>query len=176
MNVLKPRQPVPSLEISTLQGPWSLSQQRPENFTMLVFYRGLHCPICAKYLQELEKLISDFDESGVIALAISSDDEGRAQQTASDWGLGKVNIGYGLTVEQARDWGLHRSAGKGKTSIGIEEPDEFSEPGLFLVRPDGTLYWSQVSTMPFARPHFKEILGALGFVTANDYPARGELD
>jgi hypothetical protein len=29
--------------------------------------------------------------------------------------------------------------------------------------------------MPFARPHFKEVLGALGFVFANDYPARGEL-
>ena len=29
--------------------------------------------------------------------------------------------------------------------------------------------------MPFARPHFREILGALGFVLANDYPARGEL-
>ncbi|MDH5354621.1 MAG: AhpC/TSA family protein [Gammaproteobacteria bacterium] len=176
MNVLKPRQAVPALEVSTLKGPWSLSMQTPEKFTMLVFYRGLHCPLCAKYLQELDKLAGDFEQAGVTVLALSSDDRERAQQSSDDWHLQNINLGYDLSIEQARAWGLHRSAGKGKTSIGIEEPAEFSEPGLFLIRPDETLYWSQVSTMPFARPHFKEILGALGFVVANDYPARGELD
>jgi hypothetical protein len=29
--------------------------------------------------------------------------------------------------------------------------------------------------MPFARPHFREIIGALKFAMENDYPARGEL-
>lgn len=176
MNVLKTRQAVPTLEVPTLKGPWSLSAQTPEHFTMLVFYRGLHCPICSKYLQELEKVIGDFAKSGVTVLALSSDGRERAQQASEDWGLSNLNLGYDLSIEQSRAWGLHRSAGKGKTSIGIEEPTEFSEPGLFLIRPDETLYWSQISTMPFARPHFKEILGALGFVIANDYPARGELD
>jgi len=175
MTVLKPRQPVPELSVSTLQGPWSLSEQDPENFTMVVFYRGLHCPICSKYLAELNKLADDFAEVGVSVLAVSSDSEDRAQQAREGWGLDKINLGYGLSVDQARDWGLHRSAGRGKTSIGIEEPAEFAEPGLYLVRPDNSLYWGQVSTMPFARPHFREILGALGFALANDYPARGEL-
>ena len=175
MTVLKPRQPVPELSVSTLQGPWSLSEQDPENFTMVLFYRGLHCPICSKYLVELNKLVDDFAEVGVSVLAVSSDGEDRAQQAREDWGLDKINLGYGLSADQARDWGLHRSAGRGKTSIGIEEPAEFAEPGLYLVRPDNTLYWGQVSTMPFARPHFREILGALGFALANDYPARGEL-
>jgi peroxiredoxin len=142
---------------------------------MLVFYRGLHCPICSKYLAELEKLASDFAETGVGILALSSDGEERAKQAVEDWGLNNTNLGYDLSVEQARSWGLHRSAGRGKTSIGIEEPAEFSEPGLFLVRPDSTLYWAQISTMPFARPHFREVLGALSFALANDYPARGEL-
>jgi len=176
MIVLKPRQPVPELNLSTLQGPWSLSEQAPENFTMVVFYRGLHCPICSKYLAELNKMVDDFSEVGVSILAVSSDSEERAQQAREDWGLDKVNLGYGLSVDQARDWGLHRSAGRGKTSIGIEEPAEFAEPGLYLVRPDNSLYWGQVSTMPFARPHFREILGALNFALANDYPARGELE
>ena len=175
MTVLKPRQPVPELNLSTLQGTWSLSEQDPENFTMVVFYRGLHCPICSKYLAELNKLVDDFSEVGVSTLAVSSDGEERAQQAREDWGLDNVNLGYGLSVDQSRDWGLHRSAGRGKTSIGIEEPAEFAEPGLYLVRPDNSLYWGQVSTMPFARPHFREILGALNFALANDYPARGEL-
>ena len=84
-------------------------------------------------------------------------------------------MGYGLTVEQSQAWGLHRSAGRGLTSIGIEEPTEFTEPGLYLVRPDGTLYWSNINTMPFARPHFKEVLGAIEFAITKNYPARGEL-
>jgi peroxiredoxin len=175
MIVLKPRQLVPALNVETLQGQWSLSDQSPENFTMVVFYRGLHCPLCSKYLKELDKLSSEFAEAGVTVLALSSDDKARIEQTQTDWELRNINLGYGVSTEQAQAWGLHRSAGKGKTSIGIEEPAEFSEPGLFLIRPDQTLYWSQVSTMPFARPHFKEVLGALGFVLANDYPARGEL-
>lgn len=176
MNILKPRQAVPSLEVSTLQGPWSLSAQQPENFTMLVFYRGLHCPICSKYIAELDRMYADFAEAGINSIALSSDVSERAQQAYDDWGLSSLNIAYDVSVEQARAWGLHRSAGRGKTSIGIEEPDEFSEPGLFLIRPDQTLYWSQISTMPFARPHFKEILGALKFAMEKDYPARGELD
>ena len=176
MNVLKPRQAVPPLEISTLNGPWSLSSQQPDNFTMLVFYRGLHCPICSKYIQELDRMSGDFAETGITVLALSSDGSVRAQQASDDWGLSNLNIGYDVSVDQARAWGLHRSAGRGKTSIGIEEPAEFSEPGLFLIRPDETLYWSQVSTMPFARPHFKEILGALKFALEKDYPARGELN
>ena len=176
MNVLKPRQAVPGLEVPSLQGPWSLSEQKPENFTMLVFYRGLHCPICSKYIAELDRMYADFTQAGINPIALSSDDSERARQTYDDWGLSSLNIAYDVSAEQARAWGLHRSAGRGKTSIGIEEPAEFAEPGLFLVRPDQTLYWSQISTMPFARAHFKEVLGALKFAIENDYPARGELE
>jgi hypothetical protein len=74
-----------------------------------------------------------------------------------------------------RTWGLYISSSRGKTSAGVEEPALFTEPGLFLVRSDGTLYFASVQTMPFARPHFDEILQALDFVIANDYPARGEV-
>jgi peroxiredoxin len=175
MNVLKPRQAVPSLDVATLQGQWSLAEQSPQHFTMVVFYRGLHCPLCSKYLKELNKLASEFTEAGVSILALSSDNKERANEAQVDWELNNISIGYDVSIEQAQAWGLHRSAGKGKTSTGFEEPAEFSEPGLFLIRPDQTLYWSQVSTMPFARPHFREVLGALGFVLTNNYPARGEL-
>jgi len=44
-----------------------------------------------------------------------------------------------------------------------------------LVRPDRTLYFASVQTMPFARPHFTDILAALDFVIAKNYPARGEV-
>ena len=50
----------------------------------------------------------------------------------------------------------------------------FPEPGVFIVRPDGTLYYGAVQTMPFARPHFDELLAALDFALDKNYPARGE--
>ncbi|MGB0783490.1 MAG: peroxiredoxin-like family protein [Marinomonas sp.] len=175
MVVLKPRATTPDLNINTLKGPWSLTQQSPENFTMVVVYRGLHCPICKNYLKELSRLADDFAAKGVNSLVLSSDTEERALQASTEWEIQNLTMGYGLTIEQSQAWGLHRSAGRGITSIGIEEPNEFTEPGLFLIRPDHTLYWSNISTMPFARPHFKEVLGAIEFAVSKNYPARGEL-
>ena len=62
---IKPRQPVPELEFDTLTGArWSLTAQTPQHFTMVVFYRGLHCPICRRYLTELNGMIGDFDSVG----------------------------------------------------------------------------------------------------------------
>jgi len=171
----KPRQAVPSLELDTLGGGrWSLAAQKPAQFTMIVFYRGYHCPVCRKYLTELNGMVAEFDKRGVVTLVASSDTEERAKMARDEWGLANLAIGYGLSIDKAREWELCVSAGRGKTSTGVEEPALFSEPGLFLVRPDGTLYWANLSTMPFARPHFAEITGAIDFVVAKSYPARGE--
>ena len=85
-----------------------------------------------------------------------------------------MRFGFGLSLTKAREWGLYISTSRGKTSIGIEEPALFSEPGLFLVTPEQTLFYASVQTMPFVRPHFSELLAALDFVIAHDYPARGE--
>ena len=176
LTPLFPRQPGPSLEVPTVGGEvWRLADQRPGNFTMVVFYRGLHCPICSTYLGELERQLGAFAERGVTAIAISSDGEERAREAKEKWGLANLTIGYGLDLDKAREWGLYVSTSRGKTSTGIEEPALFSEPGLFLVRPDGTLYFGTVQTIPFARPAFREILGALDFVLKVDYPGRGEV-
>lgn len=104
----------------------------------------------------------------------SSDDADRGHQMASKAGAGDVLFDYGLSLKAAREWGLFISTSRGQTSIGIEEPALFSEPAVAIVRPDGTLYYSAVQTMPFARPQFQDLLGAIDFAVAKDYPARGE--
>lgn len=172
---LLPRQPVPPLDVATLDGSsFVLGVSPPPTFDMIVFYRGLHCPVCTKYLTDLERLVPDFEQRGVRPIAISSDGEERARDMAKKIGAQRLRFGHGLPLAVARQWGLSISASRGKTSIGIEEPPLFSEPGLFLVRPDCTLYWGSTQTMPFARPHFDEIVAAIDFVQKNDYPARGE--
>lgn len=172
---LIPRQPVPELSIGTVSGGrWTLSENIGTNFLLLVFYRGTHCPLCRGYMRELDALTAEFGQRGTTVFALSSDTRERAAQAREQWGLANLDPGCGLPLSEARRWGLYVSTGRGKTSIGIEEPAQFSEPGIFLVRPDRTLYWAQVQTMPFARPHFRDILAGLDFVIRNDYPARGE--
>lgn len=172
---LVPRKPVPALEVPTVGGgAWNLATQKPRNFSMIVFYRGLHCPICAGYLRDLDRRAGELAERGVETIVISSDVEERARRAKEEWGIEETPVGYGLAIDKAREWGLYVSAGIGRTSAGVEEPVLFNEPGLFLVRPDRTLYASSVNTMPFARPNFGDLVKALDVILARDYPARGE--
>jgi len=173
--MLIPRQAVPALQVPTLaHGIFNLREDAATHFTMVVFYRGLHCPVCLKYLLELGRLGTDFEKRGVKVIAISSDVHSRARTMADKLHAPNLRIGYELNLKTARDWGLYISSSRGATSNGLEEPVLFSEPALFLVRPDGTLYYGAVQTMPFGRPHFDELLAVLDFVQAKDYPARGE--
>ena len=173
---LFPRKAVPPLQVDLASGgAFDLAREKPAHFTLLVFYRGLHCPICKTQLRELESKLEEFDKRGVAVVAVSSDTKERAMQTREAWGLTQLRIGYGLDLAAARRWGLFISTGRGMTSAGVEEPARFSEPALYLIRPDGTLYFGSVQTMPFARPHFADILAAIDHVLKNNYPARGEV-
>ena len=173
--MLIPRQISPALSVPTLNhGTFDLATDAADHFTLIIFYRGLHCPICMKYLLELARLVPDFEKRGVKVIAISSDTKERTGQMAEKLNAPALRIGYGLNLDVARQWGLYISTSRGLTSIGIEEPALFSEPAVYIVRPDTTLYYGAVQTMPFARPNFADLLGAIDFALAKNYPARGE--
>lgn len=167
---LTPRQPVPAFSIPTLDhGTWTLAEQTPENFSILFFYRGLHCPICRNQLRDLERNLDKFAELGINIIAISSDSEERARTSQQEWELSNLTIGYGLSLDTAREWGLFVS-----NSIKDSEPTQFSEPGMFIIRPNGELFASQIASMPFARALTKGLIGNLEWAIENDYPGRGE--
>jgi peroxiredoxin len=173
--MLVPRQSVPELRVPTLaHGAFDLADDAPANFTLVVFYRGLHCPVCLKYLRELGSLIPEYERRGTKVIALSSDTLERTQEMARKVGAADLRFGHSLPLKVGRLWGLYISSSRGKSSIGIEEPALFTEPGVFLVRPDGSLYYGAVQTMPFARPLFSELLQAVDFAITKDYPARGE--
>ena len=48
----------------TIDARFELSKQSPDSFTMLVFYRGKHCPICTRYLGELNEALPKLNELG----------------------------------------------------------------------------------------------------------------
>ena len=170
MKNLKPGQEVPELIVKTTKGmKWDLRDNEPENFTMLIVYRGIHCPVCKKYLEELNTKIEDFRDKGVNVICLSSNTQELAMKTVEEWDIENLNIGYDFSPEEGRKWGLFVSK-----AIKDSEPDVFLEPALFLIKPDNTLYSASVQSMPFARPKFDELLRSISFVNKEDYPARGE--
>ncbi|WP_179019551.1 peroxiredoxin-like family protein [Winogradskyella forsetii] len=167
--MLKPREKTPDLTINLVNDTeWTLSKQDPKTFTLLIVYRGIHCPVCKKYLEALQTKLSEFNDLGVNVIAISSDTEKTAKKTYDEWAIGDVPIGFEFPIEDARAWGLFISKGI------KDEPETFIEPGLFLIRPDQELYAASIQSMPFARPEFDALIKAIKFVKNEDYPARGE--
>ena len=164
-----PGQPAPELKLDLIIGlDWILADQSPDAFTMIVFYRGLHCPICKGYLQGLREHYDEWLDAGVEVINVSMDGKDKATQAHEDWGLDPIPMGYGLTEETARAWGLYLSTARAE-----KEPPLFSEPAMTLVRPDGRVYAHWQQSVPFARPRMADLLGAIGFIVENDYPARG---
>lgn len=168
--MIKPRLSVPGMDLPLVGGGrFSLFAETPSGFTLIAAYRGFHCPICKSYLRELNDTSEAFANVGTGVVAVSCDGVERATQAKDEWKLENLRVAYDLPVELGRKWGLFVSRG-----ISDKEPPQFVEPGLFLVRPDRTLYAASIQTMPFARPPVAEVLGALAFVVRHNYPARGE--
>lgn len=167
-NRLIPDMPAPSLSLPLSGGGvWNLADEKPQSITMIVVYRGYHCPICKGFLGRLEELLPAFEAGGASVVAVSMDGQERAAKAKQEWGLEKLRIAYAMSEEKAREWGLYLSK-----SIRPGEADIFPEPGLFWIRPDGRLYLIDIATMPFARPDLTLLVERVSRVNEG-YPARG---
>ncbi len=166
-----PKHPAPDLSFPLLSGDqWTLREQHPDQFTLVVFYRGLHCPICKKYLQQLEELLPEFNDRGGKVVAVSMDSDKRARLSRQKWELSELELGYSLNEEAAKNWGLYLSE-----AVKDGEPDLFSEPGVFLVKADNTVYYAAITSNPWGRPYLPSFVKAVDYIINNDYPARGEV-
>lgn len=166
--MLIPRRQVPSLRLQAARGGyWNLARTTPKSFDLLVFYRGVHCPMCISYLQDLEIHHASFAKLGVDCTAISMDDATRADAMVCQ--TGSTNVLYGLTTPQARKWGLFLSK-----AIREGEPALFNEPGLALVRPDKTLFYCCINSAPWGRPMLSDILAGVRSALKRGSQARGE--
>jgi peroxiredoxin len=166
-----PRRAVPPLRVPTLEGAaFDVAAPRATRFVLVAMYRGLHCPICKAYLRELDQRLPDLAARRTSAIAISVNGEGDARAARDGWRIASLPIGYDLSIETGRQWGLYVSRGR----PGTTEPAMFCEPGFFIVESDATLYWAATASMPFARPRVDDVLHALDAIVERGYPARGE--
>lgn len=178
MPVVYTTEKAPALQVPLINGDtFTLTDRNPSNFTVLIFYRGAHCPLCVRYVKEIEENYQRALDGGFEIVLASMDTLEKATQFAKDIAesIGaeslKVPIAYGLTEEQARSWGLYISNNK----EGSNEPKVFSEPGLYVVRPDTTVVVAMVQSAPFTRPSIPELIQGLKYVVDNNYPIRGSL-
>jgi len=166
-----PQHTAPNLSFPLLNDTiWTLSEERAEHFTLVVFYRGLHCPLCKKYLEQLEGLLPDFEQRGVKVVAVSMDTEKRATFSSENWTIPNLRLGYQLSEGMVKDWGLYLSKGLKKG-----EPELFSEPGLFLIDKDNNIYYAAINSNPWGRPYLASFVKAIDFIIEANYPARGEV-
>ena len=166
---VRPRQPAPDLEVELLSGAtFRLAEQTPDVLTMVVFFRGLHCPVCRAQLTELDSRLDELTGQGVDVIAVSGESADRTQQLHDEWDLDRIQLAFGLSEEAMRSWDLYVSKGVD------DQPALFNEPGLFLISLDSTVFYVSILSMPVGRPKLDDLLGAIGFWTTNDYPARGE--
>ncbi len=137
-------------------------------WALIVIYRGLHCPLCAQYLEKLQSIQADFAAQDTDVIAISGDGLEKAKSQVEKGNL-NIPIGYDLSVEQMKKLGLYVSDPRSP-----EETDQpFPEPGLFLVRPDGNVQIIDISNAPFSRPDLTMILRGITFAREKNYPIRG---
>jgi peroxiredoxin len=120
-TMLISRQKVSDLKIQTPDhGVFDLGSDNAEKGTVVCFCRGLHRPLCATYLAELEKLTPDFEKRGVKTFALSVDGQDRVRLMAGKIKASMLRIGYDLGLAAARYRGLYISTSRGKTSIDTE--------------------------------------------------------
>lgn len=142
-----------------------------QGWRMLVVYRGKHCPLCRKYVGQLDAMRDEFKKAAVTVWVISSDPLERAQSEVDEEGW-IIPVLTGLSETEMRALGLYISSPR--------TPDEtdrnFAEPALFVVNPTGKVQIVDVSNAPFSRPDPKALLDGIRFVQAKNYPVRGIVD
>lgn len=137
---------------------------------MVVVYRGRHCPLCTKYLNQLEDYRQNLHDINVDLVAVLGDSKEQLEEY-----LDRLQVSfpllYGLTIEQMQTLGLYIFNPRSKK----ETDHPFAEPGLFVVNNKGQVQVVDISNNPFVRPELDALVSGLKWIRdpSNNYPIRG---
>ena len=170
MTLRKPAsgKPMPELSFPKLGGGTLKIGGASDSWTLFIVYRGKHCGRCKKYLGILEDMQDEWHDAGFEIVTVSADPETKAQADKEEYGW-SFDIGYNLSEVQMHKLDLYIS-----DPLTPDETDKrFAEPGIFCIRPDGTIQIAAISNGPSARPDLVELLDGMKFTIEHDKPARG---
>lgn len=164
-------QPLPELNIKLVDGSTVTVGAPTDHYTLLVVYRGKHCPRCKRYLNKLESMLPQWQEAGMKVVTLSADTQERATADVEEFGW-TFPVGYDLSEDDMRRLGLYIT----EPLSPDEAPRRFAEPGIFCLRPDGAIQIVCLSNGPAARPDLEELLDGMNFNIKNDRPTRGMVE
>jgi peroxiredoxin len=137
---------------------------------MVVVYRGWHCPMCTKFLNNLAGFGERLSTIGIDIAAVSADSKEQLQEHLERLDV-NFPLFYGLTLEQMQALGLYVSIPRSEK----ETDHNFPEPGMFVINSDGNIQVIDISNNPFARPDLETFVSGLEWIRKpdNNYPVRG---
>ncbi len=140
------------------------------DWQMVVVYRGRHCPLCTKFLNNLAQYRDRLTNIGINVAAVSADSKAQLREHRSRLDV-NFPLFYGLTLQQMQDLGLYISIPRSEK----ETDHNFAEPGLFVINSDGHIQVVDLSNNPFARPDLDVFVSGLEWIRKpeNNYPVRG---
>ncbi|MDE0851622.1 redoxin domain-containing protein [Yoonia sp.] len=159
--------PVPEMTFAKVGGGNVTVGGLRDRWSLLVVYRGKHCPRCKKYLNKFNAMLAEWDAI-MDVVVVSADSEDKANADVAEFGW-SFDLGYGLTEAQMHALGLYVSDPLSEA----ETTTRFAEPGTFAIRPNGELMLVDISNGPAARPDLEELLDGMRFNIINDRPVRG---
>ena len=138
------------------------------DWQMLVVYRGRHCPLCTRFLNDLASYKSRLEAINIDLAAVSGDSKEQLEEHSSRL---EVNfpLFYGLSIEEMQSLGLYISHPRSEQ----ETDHPFAEPGLYVINQHRTLQVVDISNNPFVRPDLENLVSGLEWIRSNDYPIRG---
>lgn len=165
----KPGASFPEMTFKAVGGG-EISLASESGWRVLVVYRGKHCPACKRYLARLGELLDDYRTAGISVWTVSADplEKAQADVEAEGW---RFPVGYDLSMDQMRALGLYISEPRSP-----EETDRpFSEPGIFVINPDGGVQIIDISNVPSARPDLEALLNGINYIIKMGFRPRGTL-
>ena len=162
---------MPKMSLAKVGGGTADIGGKRDKWQAVVVYRGLHCPLCKRYLTTLNSLVEGFHAINTEVIAVSADPKEKAETEKQELDLG-FEVAYDLSQDQMRALGLYISNPRSP-----QETDRpFAEPGLFLVNPAGQAQVIEISNAPFARPDLNIILNGLKMTQERGFGPRGTAD
>jgi len=161
---------IPSLTLPLVQGGDIIlgTPKTSGAWQIIIVYRGLHCPLCNKYLKRLEELREGFGKANAELIAVSGDPLEKAKQMVDNNHL-QFPVAYELRIEQMQELGLYVSDPRN-----ADETDRpFAEPATFAIDSEGRLHLIEISNTPFNRADLAELLDTVEWIQENNYPIRG---
>jgi len=158
---------VPEMKFAKVGGGELTFGGTKDRWSLLVVYRGKHCPRCKRYLNKFNEMLTDWTDI-MDVMVVSADTAEKAQADVDELGW-KFDVGYGMTEAQMRALGLYVSDPLSEA----ETTTRFAEPGTFALRPNGELMLVDISNGPASRPDLDELLDGMRFNIDKDRPVRG---